>query len=115
MWGIYARTTHPRGWGNPGGAHGYVLLLVDFGQRDPVIGLLRELRDVPFGQLYHKTPTIKQGWDEWYGGHFDLVLLSDSRPTIYEPWGNPDKRTIGDNRAVLVTSLEELRHYGVHP
>lgn len=114
MWGVYARSTHPQGWGNPSGAHGYVLLAVDFGLTYPPVPLLSELRNVPFGQLYHKTPTIVQGWDKWYGGNFDLVLMSDSRPILFEPWGDQNKRTIGDNRAVLVTTLGELRFYGVH-
>lgn len=120
-WGIYARSDHPPGWGYAqrpgegyGRAHGYVLLAVDCGD-EPVPG---HITDVPFGQLTVQLEgnanreQVAHGWDTWYGGDFDLVLTVEHRPHVEPDWGSQRYRSIGDNRAVLVVGLAELRGSG---
>jgi hypothetical protein len=119
-WGIYARSDHPPGYGyaprdgeHGGRAHGYVLLAVESPNGEP---LPQNIYRAPVGRLWHEQRDQPDGWDEWYGGDFDLVLRMENRPEIHHPNGvagqGPRGKSIGDNRAVLLTDLRQLREFG---
>jgi hypothetical protein len=115
---VCARINHPKGWGRippeaerprfgsyEGEAHGYVLIFVT-GLMVPEdlsrlrSRLLRPVRD-PFGP----------GWLDWYGGQFDVVATIPNGQEVVDAWGaaGPTRvRSIGDNRAYLTISLDDL-------
>lgn len=121
---VFARPDHPSGYGFQGPseesaprAHGYVVVIVLF-ERDEELSEVQRLLQHPSGL----RPPKQHVWDDWYGGHLDLLLVvrdigSIERPLVGQMRTDdpqlarietPLGLSLGDNRFLGVYTASEL-------
>jgi hypothetical protein len=101
--GVFARSDHPKGWGSPYGAHGYVVLFVRCEDEQELTFVTVQMAKGFVGKPANSYAAGNLTF--WFGGSFDLLATV---PDVTLDWAAEKFWCKGDNRFVGIYEAKDV-------